>query len=31
MSDPSAVLDDLRDESDALDRLVAPLDPGRWA
>ncbi|MGW8992389.1 TIGR03084 family metal-binding protein [Streptomyces zhihengii] len=31
MSDPSAVLDDLRDESDALDRLVAPLEDGRWA
>ncbi|MEU1277293.1 TIGR03084 family metal-binding protein [Streptomyces sp. NPDC005805] len=31
MSEPAAVLDDLRNESDELDRLVAPLPPGRWA
>ncbi|MGW0699550.1 TIGR03084 family metal-binding protein [Streptomyces sp. NPDC002867] len=31
MSDPTAVLDDLRDESDELDRLVAGLAPGAWA
>ncbi|WP_236243111.1 maleylpyruvate isomerase family mycothiol-dependent enzyme [Streptomyces sp. CC228A] len=28
---PGGVLDDLRDESDALDRLVAALPPERWA
>ncbi|MFI2368310.1 TIGR03084 family metal-binding protein [Streptomyces sp. NPDC018833] len=31
MSDPTAVLDDLRDESDELDRLVADRAPGTWA
>ncbi|MFK8912805.1 TIGR03084 family metal-binding protein, partial [Streptomyces sp. YS-3] len=31
MSDPTtAVLDDLRDEGDELDRLVAALEPGAW-
>ncbi|WP_461084511.1 TIGR03084 family metal-binding protein [Streptomyces deserti] len=31
MSDPTPVIDDLREESEELDRLVAGLDPGRWA
>lgn len=31
VSDPTAVFDDLRDESDELDRLVAPSAPGAWA
>ncbi|MFF1417901.1 TIGR03084 family metal-binding protein [Streptomyces sp. NPDC058280] len=31
MSDSAAVLDDLRSESEELDRLVGPLGPGRWA
>ncbi|MCF3134329.1 TIGR03084 family metal-binding protein [Streptomyces olivochromogenes] len=31
MSDPTPVFDDLRDESDELDRLVAELSPGQWA
>ncbi|MBT2364722.1 TIGR03084 family protein [Streptomyces sp. ISL-10] len=31
MSDPTAVLDDLRGESDELDRLVAGRTPGAWA
>ncbi|MFI1013407.1 TIGR03084 family metal-binding protein [Streptomyces sp. NPDC020965] len=31
MSDPTAVLDDLRDDSDELDRLVAELTPADWA
>ncbi|MEU4078748.1 TIGR03084 family metal-binding protein [Streptomyces venezuelae] len=31
MSDPVVVLDDLRDESDELDRLVAELSEERWA
>ncbi|MDX3854639.1 TIGR03084 family metal-binding protein [Streptomyces sp. AK02-01A] len=30
MSDPAAVLDDLRGESEELDRLVGPLPPARW-
>ncbi|GAB2753796.1 TIGR03084 family metal-binding protein [Streptomyces bullii] len=30
MSDPTPVIDDLRDESGELDRLVAGLDPDRW-
>ncbi|MEV5435074.1 TIGR03084 family metal-binding protein [Streptomyces sp. NPDC052682] len=30
MSDPSPVLDDLREESEELDRLVARLAPGQW-
>ncbi|MEU0371468.1 TIGR03084 family metal-binding protein [Streptomyces sp. NPDC006283] len=31
MSDPAVVLDDLRSESDELDRLVGELGPGEWA
>ncbi|WP_329300323.1 TIGR03084 family metal-binding protein [Streptomyces sp. NBC_00659] len=31
MSDPTPVFDDLRDESEELDRLVAGLSPDRWA
>ncbi|MEV0976900.1 TIGR03084 family metal-binding protein [Streptomyces sp. NPDC049915] len=31
MSDPTPVIDDLRDESDELDRLVAQLSTGQWA
>ncbi|MGW3624241.1 TIGR03084 family metal-binding protein [Streptomyces sp. NPDC000880] len=31
MSDPAVVLDDLRSESDELDRLVGELDDERWA
>ncbi|MFI1566325.1 TIGR03084 family metal-binding protein [Streptomyces sp. NPDC020490] len=31
MSDPTPVIDDLRDESDELDRLVAELTPEQWA
>ncbi|POX46220.1 TIGR03084 family protein [Streptomyces sp. Ru71] len=31
MSDPTPVIDDLRDESDELDRLVAALSPEQWA
>ncbi|MGA5050397.1 TIGR03084 family metal-binding protein [Streptomyces cellulosae] len=31
MSDPTPVIDDLREESEELDRLVAGLDPERWA
>ncbi|MFD5515887.1 TIGR03084 family metal-binding protein [Streptomyces sp. NPDC127066] len=31
MSDPTPVFDDLRDESEELDRLVAELSPERWA
>ncbi|WP_431961887.1 TIGR03084 family metal-binding protein [Actinacidiphila sp. bgisy160] len=31
MSDPTPVLDDLRDESEGLDALVAPLPEGAWA
>ncbi|MEV5428439.1 TIGR03084 family metal-binding protein [Streptomyces sp. NPDC052701] len=31
MSDPTAVIDDLREESEELDRLVAAAEPGRWA
>ncbi|MDX2643436.1 TIGR03084 family metal-binding protein [Streptomyces sp. PA03-1a] len=31
MSDPTPVLDDLRDESEGLDALVAPLAEGAWA
>lgn len=31
MSDPVVVLDDLRDESDALDALVGELSPEQWA
>ncbi|MFI8189679.1 TIGR03084 family metal-binding protein [Streptomyces sp. NPDC085946] len=31
MSDPTAVIDDLREESEELDRLVAGLPPDRWA
>ncbi|NEA89326.1 TIGR03084 family metal-binding protein [Streptomyces sp. SID14436] len=30
MSDPTPVIDDLRDESEELDRLVAGLEPGQW-
>ncbi|WP_428954004.1 TIGR03084 family metal-binding protein [Streptomyces sp. cg35] len=30
MSEPLSVYDDLRDESEELDRLVAELEPGRW-
>ncbi|MEW2068926.1 TIGR03084 family metal-binding protein [Streptomyces sp. NPDC007346] len=30
MSDVAAVIDDLREESDELDALVAALEPGRW-
>ncbi|MFY1677522.1 MULTISPECIES: TIGR03084 family metal-binding protein [unclassified Streptomyces] len=30
MSDPKPVIDDLREESEGLDALVAPLAPGRW-
>lgn len=31
MSDPTSVFDDLREESEELDRLVAGLSPARWA
>ncbi|MFE4048945.1 TIGR03084 family metal-binding protein [Streptomyces sp. YIM B13518] len=31
MSDPTPVIDDLREESEEVDRLVAGLDPARWA
>ncbi|MEU6575549.1 TIGR03084 family metal-binding protein [Streptomyces sp. NPDC046805] len=31
MSDPTPVFDDLREESEELDRLVAGLSPGQWA
>ncbi len=31
MSDPSPVIDDLREESEELERLVAGLEPERWA
>ncbi|MCS0600376.1 TIGR03084 family metal-binding protein [Streptomyces sp. LP11] len=31
MADPTPVIDDLRAESDELDRLVAELDPEQWA
>ncbi|GGV76722.1 TIGR03084 family protein [Streptomyces griseoloalbus] len=31
MSDPTPVIDDLREESEELDRLVAGLSPQRWA
>ncbi|MFI9171911.1 TIGR03084 family metal-binding protein [Streptomyces lincolnensis] len=31
MADPTPVIDDLRAESDALDRLVAELSPEKWA
>ncbi|MEU7058922.1 TIGR03084 family metal-binding protein [Streptomyces sp. NPDC046197] len=31
MSDPTPVFDDLRDESEELDRLVAELSPAQWA
>ena len=31
MTAADPIVDDLRDESDALDSLVAPLDPARWA
>ncbi|MFJ8905155.1 TIGR03084 family metal-binding protein [Streptomyces sp. NPDC102351] len=31
MSDPTPVIDDLREESEELDRLVAGLGPDRWA
>ncbi|MFE1438210.1 TIGR03084 family metal-binding protein [Streptomyces sp. NPDC058739] len=31
MSDPTPVFDDLRAESEELDRLVAELEPGEWA
>ncbi|WP_320781336.1 TIGR03084 family metal-binding protein [Streptomyces sp. CRN 30] len=31
MSDPTPVIDDLREESEALDALVAGLSPGQWA
>ncbi|MFH9014770.1 TIGR03084 family metal-binding protein [Streptomyces sp. NPDC017943] len=31
MSDPTSVIDDLREESEELDALVAGLDPGRWS
>ncbi|MGV9251677.1 TIGR03084 family metal-binding protein [Streptomyces sp. NPDC003697] len=31
MSDPTTVIDDLREESEELDRVVAGLSPGRWA
>ena len=31
MAAADPIVDDLRDESDALDALVAPLDPGGWA
>lgn len=30
MADPTPVLDDLRDESEELDRMVAALEPERW-
>ncbi|WP_055690328.1 TIGR03084 family metal-binding protein [Streptomyces prasinus] len=30
MSDPSSVIDDLREESEEVDRLVAGLGPGEW-
>ncbi|MFF1274034.1 TIGR03084 family metal-binding protein [Streptomyces marokkonensis] len=30
MSDPTPVIDDLREESEELDRLVAGLSPGQW-
>ena len=31
MTGPGPMVDDLRAESDALDELVAPLPPERWA
>ncbi|MEU6809069.1 TIGR03084 family metal-binding protein [Streptomyces sp. NPDC046831] len=31
MSDPTTVIDDLREESEELDRVVAGLSPGQWA